>query len=248
LKFRYSAGLSMAVGLAFFITSCGTAPETRPPEGTGKPYKVFGKEYYPLLSADKFKQTGVASWYGGDFHGRKTSNGETYDMYDSTAAHKTLPFNTVVKVTNLETGRVTKVRINDRGPFVKNRIIDLSYKAANELGIHEKGTAVVEVEALGVETRVVEDGRVKITYVRPASYQQGSFTVQIGSFRVRENADRLRDLMAESYQNAHIVDYDTGVETFYRVRVTHASTLEEAVENQRQLESKGYSDSFIVAE
>ena len=248
MKFPQYAGLSMAIGVVLLVTSCGTAPETRPPENTGKPYKVFGKEYYPLLSAEKFKQTGVASWYGGDFHGRKTSNGETYNMYDSTAAHKTLPFNTVVKVTDLETGRVTKVRINDRGPFVKNRIIDLSYKAAHELGIHDKGTTVVEIEALGVETRVVEDGKVKVKYVKPASYDQGSFTVQIGSFRVRENADRLRDLMADSYQNAHIVTYDTGVETFYRVRVTHSSTLEEAIDDQRQLEGKGYSDSFVVAE
>ncbi len=256
---KYCKGLITLAGLAFFLTSCGTAPQTthppterppaeRPSGGTGKPYKVFGKEYYPLLSAEKFKQTGVASWYGEDFHGRKTSNGEIYDMFDATAAHKTLPFNTLVKVTNLETGMTTKVRINDRGPFVKDRIIDLSYKAAHEIGIHDKGTATVEVEALGIETQVVENGHVSTKLVQPESYDKGSFTIQIGSFLVRENADRLRNIMAENYQNAHIVVYDTGADTFYRVRVTHATKLAEAMENQRELENRGYSDSFVVAE
>ena len=117
----------------------------------GKPYTILGKTYYPEED-ENYKEIGMASWYGKDFHNKKTSNGETYNMNDYTAAHRTLPMPCIVKVTNLENGKSIKVRINDRGPFVKNRIIDVSKKVAKALDFHEKGTTKVKVEYLKSDT------------------------------------------------------------------------------------------------
>lgn len=116
---------------------------------TMRPYNVFGIRYYPFVANVGDQFDGIASWYGPDFHAKKTSNGEIYNMYAMTAAHKTLPMNTVVKVDNLDNGRSTIVRINDRGPFVAGRIIDLSNKAAHEIDMVRKGTAKVKVTVLG---------------------------------------------------------------------------------------------------
>ena len=116
---------------------------------TMRPYNVFGIKYYPFIANIGDQFDGIASWYGPDFHSKKTSNGETYNMYDMTAAHKTLPMNTVVRVDNLENGRSIVVRINDRGPFVSGRIIDLSNKAAHEIDMYRKGTAKVKITVLG---------------------------------------------------------------------------------------------------
>lgn len=112
------------------------------------PYVVLGKKYYPIQSAHKYRQTGTASWYGTKFHGLQTANGETYDLYGMTAAHKTLPLPSYVKVTNLENGRSVTLRVNDRGPFYSDRIIDLSFAAAKKLGFAEKGVARVSVEGI----------------------------------------------------------------------------------------------------
>ena len=116
---------------------------------TMRPYNVFGIRYYPFVANVGDQFDGIASWYGPDFHAKKTSNGEIYNMYAMTAAHKTLPMNTVVRVDNLDNGRSTMVRINDRGPFVAGRIIDLSNKAAHEIDMVRKGTARVKVTVLG---------------------------------------------------------------------------------------------------
>ncbi len=131
----------------------GTAPsaparEPRPTRGNRPEYEVFGVRYRVLDSAEGYDETGVASWYGEEFHGRSTSSGEPYDMNAMTAAHRTLPLPTYVEVTNLENGRVIVVRVNDRGPFHGDRLIDLSYAAARELEIVANGTARVRVRAL----------------------------------------------------------------------------------------------------
>lgn len=120
---------------------------------TLKPYTVRGKKYYPRLVHVGEKQYGISSWYGPNFDGKATSNGETYDMYGRTAAHKTLPMDTVVRVKNLENGKSTVVRINDRGPFVSGRIIDCSYKAGKEIGLDKMGIAKVEVIVLDVSNK-----------------------------------------------------------------------------------------------
>ena len=135
-------------------------PKSEPLSKYGNPasYVVFGKRYYTLKTAAGFKERGIASWYGKKFHGRKTSSGEVYDMYQMTAAHKNLPLPTYVKVKNLNNGRVITVRVNDRGPFHDKRIIDLSYAAANELGILGAGTAPVEIWAVnGQEQRLARN-------------------------------------------------------------------------------------------
>ena len=118
------------------------------PPATQRPYVIEGQTYYPIPSAEGYEETGLASWYGDPFHGRKTANGETYNMYGVTAAHKTLPMNTMLLVKNLRNGKTATVRINDRGPFVDGRIIDLSYTTAKKLGIVRNGTGKVQIIAL----------------------------------------------------------------------------------------------------
>lgn len=124
------------------------APAVSGKRKIGKPYEIMGTRYYPLSSSEGYRRKGVASWYGKDFHGKPTANGETYNMYDMTAAHPTLPLPTYVRVTNMENGLSTVVRVNDRGPFLRGRIIDLSYAAAKTLNMAEKGTSPVLLEAL----------------------------------------------------------------------------------------------------
>jgi len=130
-------------------------PRDEPLSKYGNPesYVVFGKRYYTLKSARGFVEQGIASWYGNPFHGRRTSSGEIYDMYKMTAAHKQLPLPSYVEVRNLENNRVATLRVNDRGPFHENRVIDLSYAAALKLGVVGKGTAFVEVRAVDPRTR-----------------------------------------------------------------------------------------------
>ena len=206
---------------------------------------MFGKWYQPLPDSKGFRQRGIASWYGKDFHGKKTSNGEIYDMYAMTAAHKTLPLGTYVEVHNLENNRRVKVRINDRGPFVRGRIVDLSYTAADRIGIVGPGTARVEVIALATPTGA---GGVSTGSYRPVDLHAGNFTFQIGAFVNRENAERLTSKLNEKYKNAHIKVYDRGDQIFYRVRVGKFTTIKQAEAQESILIRDGYIDLFIVAE
>jgi rare lipoprotein A len=198
-----------------------------------------------LPDSKGFRQRGIASWYGRDFHGKKTSNGEIYDMYALTAAHKTLPLGTYVRVYNLGNNRQVEVRINDRGPFVRGRIIDLSYSAANKIGIVGPGTARVEVVALA--TPVMTDGGTLRRY-EPVDLYSGNFAFQIGAFVNRENAERLTAKLNEKYRNAHITVYDRGDQVFYRVRVGKFTALKQAEAQESILIRDGYTDLFIVAE
>jgi rare lipoprotein A len=236
--------------ILFLIEGCATseppsAPPSAPPSGYPKPYRVYGKWYQPLPNAKGFRQRGLASWYGRDFHGKKTSSGETYDMYAMTAAHKTLPLGTYVRVHHLANNTSVDVRINDRGPFVRGRIIDLSYTAARSLGLVGPGTAEVEIVALGKLTST--DGGTSRTFV-PEDYYSGNFTFQIGAFLKYENAERLKHKLNGKYKNAHITTYDNGKDTYYRVRVGKAANLEQAAEFERYLIQNGFPGAFIVAE
>ncbi len=149
-------------------------------------YEVFGQRYYPLTSAIGFTQKGLASWYGPKFHGNKTSNGETFDMYKMTAAHKTLPLPSKVRVTNLENDKHIVVWVNDRGPFVKGRIIDLSFAAAKALEFDKKGTEMVTVEVL---TSPVDKNDNTALRLYP-----GKIVYQLGAFRIKKNAATFREL------------------------------------------------------
>ncbi len=214
-------------------------------KGTQQPYEVNGQRYNPLPSAAGFVQDGVASWYGKDFHGRKTSNGEIYDMYAMTAAHKTLPMNVHVKVTNLSNQRSTVVRVNDRGPFVDKRIIDLSYSAAKELGVVGPGTAPVRVEALGYREPATSSAN--ITYRQPDSYEVGPFMVQVGAFTVSENAQRLAAQLKDRFGAAKVVEAWVHGKQFYRVRAGRYDTLAQATDALSQFASGGYHNCFVVA-
>jgi len=233
--------------LYFTLSGCATTKPPNSPPGYPRPYKVLGKWYQPLPHARGFGQCGVASWYGEKFHGRKTANGEIYDMYGISAAHKTLPLGTYVWVRNLQNNKELKVRINDRGPFVKDRVIDLSYGAAQKLGIVESGTAPVEIVALGIEAEPDASGGSESNY-QAIDYYKGNFTFQVGAFKVKENAERFRDALSQKYQNAHIAVWDTGEETFYRVRIGKNDNLEAAQAYEKKLIGDGFKDAFIIAE
>jgi len=144
---------------------------------TMKSYVVFGKRYYPTQVRVGDTLKGIASWYGPDFHAKLTSNGETYNMYGMTAAHKTLPMNTMVKVHNLENGKTTIVRINDRGPFVAGRIIDLSNVAAHKIDMVKKGTAKIKLTILGFNAKIAHTKAEK-----SATAMSNNYFVQVGAF------------------------------------------------------------------
>lgn len=218
-------------------------PDIKP---TQRPYEVNGQRYQPIPEAEGFVENGIASWYGKDFHGRKTSNGETYDMYAMTAAHKTLPMNVHLKVTNIDNGRSTVVRVNDRGPFVKSRIIDLSYSAANELGVVGPGTAPVRIEALGYRNET-SDGAAP-SYQPLASYDVGPFLVQVGAFTVKENAYRLVERLQSQYGSSSVVEGTVNGQKFYRVRVGLYDSMAPATEALLRIEANGFPGSFIVAQ
>jgi len=175
----------------------------------------------PVPAPSGYTEEGNASWYGVPFHGRHASNGEIYDMYKLTAAHRTLPFETMVRVTNLNNGKSTVVRITDRGPFVDNRIIDLSLAAAREVESVGPGVVPVRVEVLGG--------------VDPTA---GFFTVQVGAFRERANAERLRDRLNVSYSPIFIQQYDSPDGVFYRVRVGRISGEDAARQFGEQLRGR----------
>ncbi len=214
---------------------------------TQRPYRIKGKKYVPIANARGFIQKGIASWYGKKFHGRKTSNGETYNMYAMTAAHKTLPMGTWVLVENLENHRQIKVRINDRGPFVRGRIIDLSYSGAKKLGMVGPGTAKVRIRALGQATAYAGKTHSPVKF-RPVDYWKGNFTVQVGAFKEKSNAQRYRQKLSRTYINAHIVVHEDYRGRFYRVRIGKFSNLSHAEKFSKSLMNKGFGQVFAVAE
>lgn len=214
---------------------------------TQRPYTIYGQQYRPLDSAQGYEEKGLASWYGDKFHGRKTSNGETYNMYAMTAAHKTLPMGTWVKVRNLNNNQEITVRINDRGPFVMGRIIDLSYTGAKGIDMVGPGTAWVQVTALGKATSFSKETQAPVTFT-PMDYWQGNFTVQVGAFKVKANAENYRKKLSAGYLNAHIILYEDDRGLFYRVRIGKFSKLEEAIQFSEKLMTEGFEQAFAVAE
>ena len=251
---------------AMWIAGCGGAPArtpapsptppkpsakkpsaAAPQKATQRPYKIGRNWYQPIPHARGFTQKGSASWYGKKFHGRKTSNGETYNMYGLTAAHKTLPMDTWVRVKNLDNNRSVEVRINDRGPFVRGRIIDLSYTAAKAIDMVGPGTARVEIVALGTARSGAPSTKRPQEFV-PMDYQTGNFTFQVGAFKERKNAERLRKALDRRYKNAHISEFDSPDGLFYRVRVGRITNLAQAEAYEKILIQDGFVQAFIVAE
>ena len=242
----------------FLINSCATVePVRRParklPATAGKakpytkPYRIGRNWYHPLTHARGFTESGHASWYGKKFHGKKTANGESYNMYAISAAHKTLPLGTWVSVSNLDNNKKINVRINDRGPFVKGRIIDLSYAAAKKIGIVGPGTARVKIVALGHARQnrtKIEPGPEFI----PVDYYNGNFTLQIGAFSDLNNAEKLKKELDPIYNNIHITLVDAEDKPLYRVRAGKCTTLDQAARYEDILIQHGFHDVFIIAE
>jgi len=187
----------------------------RSDRGNPQEYEVMGRRYRVMNSGDDYRDTGVASWYGREFHGKPTSSGERYDMFALTAAHKTLPIPTWVEVTNQRNGKAVIVKVNDRGPFVDDRIIDLSYAAALELDMIRSGTAPVFVRALGAPAALPPDEK-------QASVASDSRVVfaQVGAFSDQSNAQRVRTrLQSSGFDNVSIVSSSLGSDVVHRVRI-----------------------------
>lgn len=254
--------------LSFLLVACGPSRARMPadnilPSGAnggvskvGNPYKVSGKWYYPKKE-HAYDDVGIASWYGKQFHGKPTANGETYNMNALTAAHKTLPLPTNVKVTNLQNGRSIIVRVNDRGPFVGDRLIDLSRRAAQILGFTNQGTTKVRVQALNGKGEVVKI-RKELTKNTPITARQntvpqkveqtntGALIVQAGSFREKDNAhSRIREL-ANAGIKANITQALVNGVTYFRVVIGNFSNRGGAENVLDRVQARGFYDARII--
>jgi rare lipoprotein A len=251
--------------LALFLAGCSSTPYRTPPLPTlpppgdietipepvpkaeprsrqGNPpfYTVLGRRYFVLETAEGYHERGVASWYGPGFHASLTSNGERYDMYAMTAAHKTLPLPAYVQVTNLRNGRSVVVRVNDRGPFKDGRIIDLSYTAASKLDMLKDGTTFVEVRALTPAQRAA-----------PPAAPQGAqvLFVQAGAFSTEENATRLLErLRGQGVAKSFVREDRVDGRTLYRVRVGPIPSVNEFDRVVARLRSLGLADAQLAAD
>jgi len=216
-------------------------PRAEPKSARGNPpfYDVLGKRYFVLDSADGYLERGVASWYGPGFHAASTSNGERYDMYAMSGAHKTLPLPAYVQVTNLSNGKHVVVRLNDRGPFKEGRIIDLSYTAAAKLDMIKAGTAFVEVRAL---TPMQKDSP------PPAPSATSDLYVQAGAFGTQSNATKLLgQLRAKGVDNAFVREDQVEGKTLYRVRVGPIPSVNEFDKVVKRLRTLGFPDARLAA-
>jgi len=214
-------------------------PEPRSAHGNPPFYDVLGKRYFVLGASDGYVERGVASWYGPTFDGVNTSSGERYDMYAMTAAHKTLPLPTYARVTNLRNGRSVTVRINDRGPFVSNRLIDLSYTAAAKLDMLREGTTLVEVRAL-------DPGRPDVL-TRISETPPAALYVQAGAFADQGNARRaITRLRAAGLSSAFIAPPSNDKRLLYRVRVGPVKDVAQFDELATRLAALGFAGARLA--
>ncbi|MGC8872727.1 MAG: septal ring lytic transglycosylase RlpA family protein [Caldimicrobium sp.] len=241
--------------LALIVAGCARPPKepylpppskeiSRPLPGWMKPYTINGQTYYPLPSAEGYEEECLASWYGPGFHGQETSSGEIFNMYEFSAAHKLLPLGTYVLVKNLENGRELVVRINDRGPFVGERCIDLSYAAARELGIIGKGLAKVKIIALS-------EGEYQgntLVYKNVPNFRFNKFYLQVGAFKIYSNALRYKLELERQFEQVEIEPYqDPQKGLLYRVQIYLSDDLYKARALAEKLKAEGFRTAFLVA-
>jgi rare lipoprotein A len=191
--------------------------EPKSPTGNRSPYSVLGKQYWVMPSAAGYDERGIASWYGQKFNGRKTSSGEIYSVCEFTAAHKTLPLPSIVRVTHIGNGRSVMVRVNDRGPFHAGRIIDLSYAAAIKLGLDKTGTANVRVQTINADGSAsnIPDSTPPANLITSSA---SKLTLQFGSFAQRDNANRLMNqLQAANIRDVTLIATQNNTSTLWRV-------------------------------
>ncbi|MDD2338530.1 MAG: septal ring lytic transglycosylase RlpA family protein [Geobacteraceae bacterium] len=234
------------MSFCLLLTACGTtghrvsvepgSPGQRPWQ---RPYTVDGERYVPLATAEGYREEGFASWYGAEEHGGPTSNGETFDMYKPTAAHKTLPLGCYLRVTNKLNGMQTIVRVNDRGPFVADRIVDLSYRSARDLEIVESGVAPVIIEVISSGSGTS----------RPDSAPSavGAYTLQVASFTDPATAQQLSARLKRDFSFSTVQEADTGKGRFYRVHAGRFLSRAAAEKARVSLAENGYPDAFIVS-
>lgn len=218
-------------------------PRKEPPSRYGNPesYTVRGKTYKVSTAPPGFKQTGIASWYGLKFHGQRTSSGEAYDMYKMTAAHKTLTIPCYVRVTNLENGKQVVVRVNDRGPFHPNRIIDLSYTAAVRLGVQQKGTAAVEIAIITPDKEAEPARPTMVSGDGPAMY------LQTGAFSSEENAQKQQDQLRGLTEWPVLVEKtEVNGKTLYKVQVGPLETISTLDQIAANLTANGIKNSHVL--
>ncbi len=224
--------------------------EPRSRYGNPKFYEVEGRRYYVLASNEGYKERGIASWYGTKFHGRRTSSGEPYDMYAMTAAHTTLPIPSYVEVTNLSNGRTVVVKVNDRGPFRHNRLIDLSYVAALKLGIVAEGTGKVEVRAVMPAEAALKGAAASPAAPQLATDSSPAMFLQVGAFADRRNAEQLSQRVAAvAPRGAVKISEQPGAAprgSLYRVRLGPLSSVDEVDQVSRKLDDLGLSDAHVV--
>lgn len=231
-----------------------------------RPYIVLGKKYYPMTEARNYRQIGVASWYGRKFHGRQTALGERYDMYTMTAAHKTLPLPSYVQVRNLKNNRTVVVRVNDRGPFLHNRLIDLSYAAAYKLGMLGSGTAEVEVTAVtpgvkaaptttastvATEANTEEAGKTPPEQAKsgPATVPGTTLYLQVGAFSAPENAESLRNRLEQAdFKPVLVLPFTQNGTQLYRVRIGPLDSIEKSEAINRRLAKIGITHARLINE
>lgn len=257
--------LALTVAVLLFVMLSGCARDVRrverlavPPERaavvpdpglepTLRPYEIFGVRYHPIPDSDGFVEYGDLSWYGAKFHGRPTACGEIYDMYKQSAAHKTLPMGTWVRVINLTNGKEIVVRINDRGPFVKGRILDLSYAAAKELDIIGPGVARGKIIALAPQVDGVTVASGSPPALNVPSLHTGIFSVQVGAFSNRDLAVGLADRLGVLFDDVAVSSHATGDgRLIHRVRVSKSESLTQAETVERRLAAMGFTDAFVV--
>ena len=245
-------------------------PRAEPRSTHGNPsfYDVNGQRYQVLASAEGFVERGVASWYGPDFHGHNTSSGEPYDMYAMSAAHKTLPLPCYARITNLGNGRSIVVRINDRGPFVGNRIVDLSYTAALKLDVVRTGTALVELRVVGptadgvaqpapvvasaapmpTPAPAIEPAPAQSSAPTPASASPALY-IQVGAYGDAANAQRvLSRLQGAGFSNAFSISAESGGRRLQRIRVGPISTVEQFDALAARLATLGFPEARLATD
>lgn len=226
--------------------------EVRTTAGNRSPYTVLGQTYYLMEDETDYKERGIASWYGKKFHGRRTSNGEVYDMYAMTAAHKKLPIPSYVRVTNLENDKQIVVRVNDRGPFHENRIIDLSYAAAQRLGFADQGVAEVEVEIIVPDDQPppplradgdgFEPGRAELDVDVAEAF------LQVGAYGALASAEAEARRLETLIELPVVIHSRTQAPEIHRVRIGPLARDEQARQLREQLRNNGIEQTHIVYE
>ena len=276
-KYLYLASVLILGACAYGSVNLGDGKYTQASAITGQggtykignPYKIMGKWYYPKEDYS-YSEVGTASWYGKDFHAKTTANGERYDMNSLTAAHRTLPLPSIVKVTNLENGRSLVLRVNDRGPYAKSRIIDVSRRASQLLGFYTQGTTKVRVEVMEKESKALkaaltgepleedvyqvqetasviksEPENFGVQSNENITYPKGSYFVQAGSFSLKSGAQSMASQLGEE---SNIYYTNVNGQNFYRVRIGPFTDEQSANVMLNKLQSKGIYGAKVVSD